>query len=78
MARKDQLTGRKSLTGNHVSHANNKVKRRFGVNLQRKRFFIPDENRWVTLRVSTQTMKTINKNGIAAVVAEARRQGITV
>lgn len=78
MARKDELTGRKSLTGNHVSHANNKVKRRFGVNLQRKRFFLPEENRWVTLRISTQTIKTINKNGISAVLAEARRQGINV
>ena len=78
MARKDELTGRKSLTGNHVSHANNKVTRRFGVNLQRKRFFLPEENRWVTLRISTQTIKTINKNGISAVLAEARRQGINV
>lgn len=78
MARKDQLTGKGSLTGNHVSHANNKVKRRFGVNLQTKRFFIPGENRWVTLRVSANTIKTINKNGIDAMLAEARRQGIVI
>lgn len=78
MARKDQLTGKGPVTGNHVSHANNKAKRRFNVNLQKKRFFIPEENRWVTLRVSATTLKTINKKGISAVLAEARRQGVKV
>ena len=78
MARKDQLTGKGPATGNHVSHANNKAKRRFNVNLQKKRFFIPEENRWVTLRVSATTLKTINKQGISAVLAEARRQGVKV
>ena len=72
MARKDQLTGKAPMSGNHVSHSNNKVRRRFNVNLQKKRFFIPEENRWITLRVSTRTLKTINKNGISAVLAEAR------
>ena len=52
MARKDQLTGRGPRTGNHVSHANNKVRRRFEINLQKKRFYVPEEDRWVTLRVS--------------------------
>lgn len=75
MARKDQLTGKGPVAGNHVSHANNKVKRRFEVNLQKKRFYIPSEDRWITLRVSTTTMKTINKNGIEAVLKEARLQG---
>lgn len=78
MARKDQLTGKGPSVGNHVSHANNKVKRRFQVNLQKKRFFIPEEDRWVTLRVSTRTIKTINKNGIKAVLDKARRQGVKV
>jgi large subunit ribosomal protein L28 len=78
MARKDQLTGKGPLFGNHVSHANNKAKRRFQVNLQKKRFFIPEENRWVTLRVSGQTIKTINKKGISAVLREARKKGVRV
>jgi large subunit ribosomal protein L28 len=78
MARKDQLTGKGPGVGNHVSHANNKVKRRFQVNLQKKRFYVPEEDRWVTLRVSTKTIKTINKNGIKAVLDEARRQGVKV
>ena len=78
MARKDQLTGKGPVAGNHVSHAHNKAKRRFAVNLQKKRFYIPEEDRWVTLRVTAQTIRTINKNGISAVLAEARRQGIKV
>lgn len=78
MARKDQLTGKGPMSGHNVSHANNKTKRRFNLNLQKKRFFIPEENRWVTLRVSSQTIKTINKNGISAVLAEARKQGALV
>lgn len=78
MARKDQLTGKGPMSGNNVSHANNRTKRKFDVNLQKKRFYIPEEDRWVTLRVSTQTIKTINKNGISAVLAEARRKGVRV
>jgi large subunit ribosomal protein L28 len=78
MARRDEITGKGPMSGNHVSHANNKVKRRFQVNLQKKRFFIPEENRWVTLRVSAQTIKTINRQGIKAVLDEARRQGAKV
>lgn len=78
MARKDQLTGQGPVAGNHVSHANNKAKRRFEVNLQKKRFFVPEEDRWVTLRVSAQTIKTINKKGISAVLADARKNGVNV
>jgi large subunit ribosomal protein L28 len=66
------------MSGNHVSHANNKVRRRFNVNLQKKRFFVPEEDRWVTLRVSAQTIKTINKKGIMAVLREARAAGVKV
>lgn len=78
MSRKDDLTGRGPKSGNHVSHANNKAKRRFNLNLQKKRFYIPEQDRWVTLKVSTKTLKTINKNGIQAVLEEARRQGVRV
>ena len=78
MARKDELTGKGPMFGNHVSHAHNKAKRRFGVNLQKKRFYVPEENRWVTLRVSAQTIKTINKKGIKAVLDEARKNGVHV
>ena len=78
MARKDQLTGKGPVSGNHVSHAHNKAKRRFDVNLQKKRFYIPEEDRWVTLRVSAQTIKTINKKGIKAVLEEARQRGVRV
>lgn len=66
------------MAGNHVSHAHNKAKRRFEVNLQKKRFFVPEEGRWVTLRVSSKTIKTINKRGIKAVLDEARRNGVAV
>ena len=66
------------MSGNHVSHANNKVRRRFNVNLQKKRFFVPEEDRWITLRVSAQTIKTINKKGISAVLREARAAGVKV
>ena len=66
------------MSGNHVSHAHNKVRRRFNVNLQKKRFYVPDEDRWVTLRVSAQTIKTINKKGITAVLKEARKNGVRV
>lgn len=78
MARKDQLTGKGPVSGNHVSHAHNKVKRRFQVNLQKKRFYVPEEDRWITLRVSAQTIKTINKKGISAVLRDARAKGVRV
>ena len=78
MARKDQLTGKGPRTGHNVSHSNNKTKRRFNVNLQKKRFYIPHEDRWITLKVSTKTLKTINKKGLQAVLKEARRQGVKV
>lgn len=78
MSRKDQLTGKGPMSGNHVSHAHNKVRRRFNVNLQKKRFFIPEEDRWVTLRVSAQTLKTINKKGISSVLRDARASGVSI
>lgn len=78
MARRDQLTGKGPVAGNHVSHAHNKAKRRFEVNIQKKRFYIPEEDRWVTLKVSATTIKTINKKGISAVLKEARQKGVTL
>jgi large subunit ribosomal protein L28 len=66
------------MTGHHVSHANNKTKRRFLPNLQRRRFWVESERRWVSLRVSNEALRTIDKNGIDAVLAEmrARRDSI--
>ncbi len=78
MSRKDDLTGKGPRSGNNVSFANNKTKRRFNVNLHKKRFYIPSEDRWITLKVSTKTLKTINKKGIEAVLKEARKQGVKV
>lgn len=75
MARVCQITGKRPQTGNNVSHANNKTRRRFYPNLQKKRFFIPEEGRWVTLKLSTKAIKTINKRGVAAVLKEARSKG---
>ncbi len=75
MARVCELTGKRPQVGNHVSHANNKTKRKFYPNLQKKRFFLPEENRWITLKVSTKAIKTINKNGIYAVIKEAAAKG---
>ena len=75
MSRVCQVTGKKAMVGNRVSHANNKTKRRFEVNLQSKRFWLEDEHRWVRLRVSTHAMKIINKRGLKAVVREMRARG---
>jgi large subunit ribosomal protein L28 len=75
MARVCQITGKRPQVGNNVSHANNKTKRRFYPNLQTKRFYIPEEDRWITLKLCTKAIKTINKNGITAVLKEARAKG---
>ena len=75
MARVCDLTGKKALVGNNVSHAMNKTKRKFNVNLRTKRFFIPEENRWITLKVSATAIKTIDKKGIYKVLKEVERNG---
>ena len=75
MTRVCQITGKRPQVGNNVSHANNKTKRRFYPNLQTKKFYIPEEGRWVTLKVSAKAIKTINKNGISAVLKEAKAKG---
>ncbi|MEL6561342.1 MAG: 50S ribosomal protein L28 [Bacteroidota bacterium] len=75
MARVCDITGKRPRVGNNVSHANNKTKRKFYPNLQKKRFYIPEEDKWITLKVSTSAIRTINKNGIAAVLKKARKNG---
>jgi len=78
MARVCQVTGKGPMVGNNVSHANNKTKRRFLPNLQSRRFWVESENRWVRLRVTTKAIRTIDKNGIDAVLAEMRARGEAV
>ena len=63
------------MSGNNVSHALNRTRRKFHVNLVKKRFYIPEEDKWLTLRVSTSALKNINKKGISAVIKEARAKG---
>lgn len=75
MSRVCQITGKRPRVGNNVSHANNKTKRKFYPNLQKKRFYIAEEDRWITLKVSTSAIRTINKNGISAVLKKARANG---
>jgi large subunit ribosomal protein L28 len=78
MSKVCELTGKKAQYGNNVSFSINKTKRRFDVNLSKKRFYIPEEDRWVTLRISTRALKTINKKGISAVLKEAKQNGIII
>ena len=78
MSRVCDLTGKKAMTGNHVSFSNKKNKRKFNVNLFTKKFYIPEEDRWVTLKVAASTLKTINKKGISAVLKEAEANGYVV
>ena len=76
MSRVCELTGKRAMVGNNVSHAMNKTKRKFSVNLVKKRFYIPEEDRWVTLKISTAALKTINKLGISAVLKKAKADGL--
>ena len=78
MARVCQVTGKRPITGNKVSHSNIKTKRRFLPNLQTKRFYFVEEDRWVTLKVSTEAIRTINKNGLAAVIKDMRTSGAKI
>ena len=75
MARVCQVTGKRPMSGNNVSHANNKTKRRFLPNLQNRRFWVESENRYVRLRVSNAALRTIDKNGIDTVLADMRARG---
>ena len=76
MSRVCQLSGKKAMVGNNVSHSNKKTKRRFNINLIKKKFYIPSENKWVTLKVAASTLKTIDKKGIPEVLKLAKEKGL--
>ncbi len=76
MARICEITGKKMLSGNKISHSHIKTRRKFYPNLQTKKFYIPEEDKWITLTVSTSALRTINKKGISACLKEARKKGI--
>lgn len=78
MSRVCQITGKRPATGNTVSHANNKRRRRFLPNLHTQRFWLEDEKRWISLRVSSQGLRTIEKKGLAAVLVGMRRRGTRI
>ncbi len=75
MSRVCQITGKKSISGNHVSHSNIKTRRRFYPNLQVKKFYWPEEGQWITLKISTNALRTINKKGLDAVIRETIAEG---
>ena len=76
MSKVCKFTGKKPISGNNVSHSNRKTKRRFVPNIQKKRFFVPELDKFVTLRVSTSAMRTINKLGVYAYVKKLHNKGI--
>ncbi len=76
MSKVCQITGKKVMVGNNVSFSKRRTKRKFYPNLQTKKFFIPEQGKWITLKVSTSALRIINKNGISAVLKEAKAQGI--
>jgi len=78
MSRVCQVTGKRRIVGHNVSHANNKTKRIFNLNLHEHRFWVESENRWVRLRVSNQGLRTIDKKGIDVVLADMRKRGENV
>tara|TARA_Y100000813_G_C24093534_1_gene319357 strand:+ start:670 stop:906 length:237 start_codon:yes stop_codon:yes gene_type:complete len=75
MSRICELTGKKAMVGNNVSKALNRTKRKFNANLLKKHFYIPEEDKWITLKVSAAALKTINKIGIFAAIKEAKSKG---
>src|ERR1700747_2929230 len=78
MAKVCEVTGKKPMTGHKVSHSNIKTKRRFLPNLQTKRYYLAEEDKWVTIKVSSEAIRTINKNGLLSVVKEMRAQGVKI
>jgi large subunit ribosomal protein L28 len=78
MARVCQVTGKKPIVGNTVSHSNIKTKRRFLPNLQTKRFYFVEEDRWITLKVYSEAIRTINKNGLSSVLKEMKANGVKI
>ena len=75
MSRICELSGKKAMVGNNVSKSLNRTKRKFNANLLKKRFYIPEEDKWITLKVSAAALKTINKIGISAAIKEAKSRG---
>lgn len=75
MSRICDISGKRVMFGNNVSKAMNKTRRRFDINLIKKRFYIPEEDKWITLKVKASVLKTINRKGISAVIKEAKAQG---
>jgi large subunit ribosomal protein L28 len=75
MSRVCQITGKKVMVGNNVSHSKRRTKRRFHVNLFKKRFYLPEEERWINLDVSAAGLRTINKKGLGAALKEAKANG---
>ncbi len=75
MSRVCQITGKKAMIGNNVSHSKRRTKRKFDVNLFKKKYYLPNEDRWVLLTVSAAGMRTINKNGVSAALKNAQEKG---
>lgn len=75
MSRVCQITGKSVMVGNNVSHSKRRTKRKFYPNLVTKKFFVPEEDTYITLKISTAALRTINKNGISACLKEARKKG---
>jgi large subunit ribosomal protein L28 len=78
MARVCSVTGKMPMGGNYVSHSNIKTKRRFLPNLQTKRFFLAEESKWITIKLSAEAIRTINKNGLYTVVKQMRANGAKI
>ncbi len=78
MSRVCQLTGKRPVTGNNVSHSNRKTKRRFLPNIQKKRFFIPETGKWVTLKVCAKALRNINKLGVYAYLQKLQKKGVDI
>ncbi len=76
MSKVCQLTGKKPLSGNNVSHSKRKTKRKFNPNIQKKRFFVPESGEWITLKVSTKAIKNINKLGVTAYIKKLEKKGV--
>ena len=75
MSRVCQITGKSAMVGNNVSHSKRRTKRKFNVNLFKKKFYLPDEDRWVQLTVSAAGIRTINKNGVKVALQNAQEKG---
>jgi large subunit ribosomal protein L28 len=78
MSKVCQLTGKRPVSGNNVSHSHRKTKRKFYPNLQKKKLYIPEEDRWITLKITAKALRTINKKGLSQYIKELRAQGLKI